>query len=178
MLSLKFAVFMYYQHFDVSTCCSPPYFCCWRWWRIDDDELFLWYGWLNKGLSILIFSRDHCQWVIFTTAYLRHAASRTWICAEPEFMLSGMTLYSSDNHYTTVVIVVFVEVEQGSANAYWVVYGRVIVLFPSHKHLFYEKPIFFAWVSIYWTYWLKLGWYFLNTLLKFYLFILFNCLFS
>ena len=123
---------------------------------VDDDDLLMimncfcgmvdWTKVCQFLFSAGTIVSDHCQ-------YLRHAASRTWTCAEPEFMLSGMTLCSSDNHYTTVVIVVFVEVELGSANAYWVVYGRVIVLFSSHKHLFYEKTIFFAWVSIYWTYW-------------------------
>ena len=150
---------------------------------VDDDDVLMM---MNCFCGMVDWTKV-CQFLFsagtFVSEWSYHCVSPTrreqdLNRAEPEFMLSGMTLYSSDNHYTTVVIVVFVEVEQGSANAYWVVYGRVIVLFPSHKHLFYEKPIFFAWVSIYWTYWLKLGWYFLNTLLKFYLFILFNCLFS
>ena len=32
---------------------------------------------------------------------LRHAASRIWTCAEPEFRLCWMKLSSSDSHYTT-----------------------------------------------------------------------------
>ena len=39
---------------------------------------------------------------ILTIANLRHAASRVWTCAEPEFRLSWMKLWGSDNHYTTV----------------------------------------------------------------------------
>ena len=38
---------------------------------------------------------------ILTIANLRHATSRVWTCAEPEFRLSWMKLCSSDNHYTT-----------------------------------------------------------------------------
>ena len=38
---------------------------------------------------------------ILTTANLRHAASRNWTCAEPEFRLSWIKLCSSDNCYTT-----------------------------------------------------------------------------
>ena len=37
---------------------------------------------------------------ILTIANLRHAASRIWACAEPEFRFSWMKLCSSDNHYT------------------------------------------------------------------------------
>ena len=36
---------------------------------------------------------------ILTIANLRHAASRIWTCAEPEFSLSWMKLCSSDNHF-------------------------------------------------------------------------------
>ena len=38
---------------------------------------------------------------ILTIANLRHAASRFWTCAEPEFRQSWMKVCSSDNHYTT-----------------------------------------------------------------------------
>ena len=38
---------------------------------------------------------------IVTIANLRHATSRVWTCAESEFRLWWMKLYSSDNHYTT-----------------------------------------------------------------------------
>ena len=34
-------------------------------------------------------------------ANLRHAMTRVWICAEPEFRLSWIKLCSSDKHYTT-----------------------------------------------------------------------------
>ena len=42
---------------------------------------------------------------ILTIANLRHAASRVWACAEPEFRLGWMKLCSSDNHYTTTLLV-------------------------------------------------------------------------
>ena len=38
---------------------------------------------------------------ILTIVTLRHAVSRIWTCAEPEFRLWSMKLCSSDNHYTT-----------------------------------------------------------------------------
>ena len=38
---------------------------------------------------------------ILTIVTLRHAVSRIWTCAEPEFRLWWMKLCSSDNHYTT-----------------------------------------------------------------------------
>ena len=72
---------------------------CIKVWRSHYQELncFLWYGWPTK-----------CVWPYFqpgplseilTIANLRHAASRVWTCAEPEFRLSWMKLCSSDNHY-------------------------------------------------------------------------------
>ena len=36
---------------------------------------------------------------IFNIANYRHAASRIWTCAEPQFRLRWMKLCSSDNHY-------------------------------------------------------------------------------
>ena len=65
----------------------------------DDDELFLWYGWPTKG--ILPYFQPGPLSEILTIVNLRHAASRVWTCAEPEFRLSWMKLYSNDNHYTT-----------------------------------------------------------------------------
>ena len=50
----------------------------------------MWYGWSTKGAS-----------EIFTIANVRHAASKVWTCAEPEFRLSWMKLCGIDNHYTT-----------------------------------------------------------------------------
>ena len=44
---------------------------------------------------------------ILTIANLRHAASRVWTCAEPEFRLSWMKLCSSDNHHTTAPLMIF-----------------------------------------------------------------------
>ena len=65
----------------------------------DEDELFLWYGWLTKGVQ------PYFQLVplseILTIMNLWHVASRVSTCAEPEFRLSWMNLWSSDNHYTT-----------------------------------------------------------------------------
>ena len=46
----------------------------------------------------LISSRDN--WEILTTSNLRHATSRIWTCAEPEFRLCWIKLYSNDNYYT------------------------------------------------------------------------------
>ena len=47
----------------------------------------------------LISSRDN--WEILTTSNLRHPTSRIWTCAEPEFRLCWIKLWSSDNHCTT-----------------------------------------------------------------------------
>ena len=41
---------------------------------------------------------------ILTIANVRHAASRIWTCAEPDFRFFWMKLRSSDNHYTTTPI--------------------------------------------------------------------------
>ena len=67
-----------------------------NWWI---DELFLWYGWPTKGVKPYFQPGPLSE--ILTIANLRHAASRTWTCAEPEFRLCWMKLCSSDNHYTT-----------------------------------------------------------------------------
>ena len=61
-------------------------------------ELFLWYGWLTKGVKPYFQPGPLSE--ILTIANLQHAASRVWTCAEPEFRLSWMKLCSSDNHYT------------------------------------------------------------------------------
>ena len=49
----------------------------------------------RKALS-LISSRVE----VLTIANLRHASSRVWTCAEPEFRLCWGKFCSSDNHYT------------------------------------------------------------------------------
>ena len=48
----------------------------------------------------------------------------------------------------------------------------------SLKVLVHSIFIFFAWASLFLVQYLKLGWDFLNIFLNFFLFILFNCLFS
>ena len=67
--------------------------------RDDDDELFLSYGWPRKD----IYRSFHLALLseILTIANLRHATSRVWTCAEPEFRLGWMKLRISDKHYTT-----------------------------------------------------------------------------
>ena len=72
-------------------------YCIWK--RLCDDELFLWYGWPTKGVKPYFQPGPLSE--ILTIANLRHAASRIWTCAEPEFRLCWMKLCSSDNHYTT-----------------------------------------------------------------------------
>ena len=47
----------------------------------------------------LISSRGHCQ--RSSPSRIWHAASRVWPSTEPEFRLSWMKSFSSDNHYTT-----------------------------------------------------------------------------
>ena len=68
----------------------------------DDNELFLWYGWPTKGVKPYFQPGPLSE--ILTIANLWQAASRTWTCAEPEFRLYWIKLYSSDNHYTTECI--------------------------------------------------------------------------
>ena len=64
-----------------------------NWWIV------LWYGWPTKGVEPYFMPGPLSK--ILTIANLRHAASRVWICTEPEFRLSWMKLCSSDNHYIT-----------------------------------------------------------------------------
>ena len=65
----------------------------------DDDELFLWYGWQTKGVSPYFQPEPFAETLTITN--LRHAASRIWNCAEPEFVQCWRKLCSSDHHYTT-----------------------------------------------------------------------------
>ena len=74
-------------------------FAAFKWCTIY-DELFLWYGWPTKGVKPYFQPGPLSE--ILTIANLRHAASRIWTSAEPEFRLCWMKLCSSDNHYTTV----------------------------------------------------------------------------
>ena len=57
------------------------------------------YGWPTKG--VWPYFQPEPLPEILTIANLGHAASRLWICAEPEFKLSWMKLCSSYNHCTT-----------------------------------------------------------------------------
>ena len=65
----------------------------------DDDELRLWYDWPTKGIKP--YFQPGALSGILNISNLRHAASRIWACAEPEFRLCWMKLSSSDNHYST-----------------------------------------------------------------------------
>ena len=60
--------------------------------------------WLNDKRRLALFPagtivRDPS----LTILNLWHVASRTWICAKPEFRLCWMKLCSSDTHYATVL---------------------------------------------------------------------------
>ena len=56
----------------------------------DDDELFLWYGWPTKGVKPYFQPGPLSE--MLTIADLRHATSRIWTCAEPEFRFCWMKL--------------------------------------------------------------------------------------
>ena len=63
------------------------------WWRI------FFVVWLTDERRLALFQLGSLS-EILTISNLRHAASRVWRCAEPEFRFSWMKLCSSDNHYT------------------------------------------------------------------------------
>ena len=64
------------------------------------DELFLWHGWPTKGIEPHFQPGPLSE--ILTVANFRHAASRVWTFAEPEFRLSWMKLCRNYNlHYNT-----------------------------------------------------------------------------
>ena len=70
----------------------------WWWWIV-------FWEWLStKGIKLYLQSRPLSG--ILTITYLWHATSRIWTCAEPEFRLNWTKLYSSDNHYTMVPLVI------------------------------------------------------------------------
>ena len=56
--------------------------------------------WLTDKRLLALFPAEPLS-EILTIGNLWYTASRIWICAEPEFTLSWMKLYSSDYHYTT-----------------------------------------------------------------------------
>ena len=66
----------------------------WWWWGI----VFV-VRLTNKRRFALPYFQQGPLSKFLTIASLWHAASRVWTCAEPEFRLSRMKLYSSDNHY-------------------------------------------------------------------------------
>ena len=68
---------------------------------MNDDELFLSYGWLMKGVEPYFQPGPLSE--ILTIANLRHSTSRIWTRAEPEFRLCWMKLCNSDNHSTTAL---------------------------------------------------------------------------
>ena len=77
--------------------------------RDDDDELFLSYGWPRKD----IYRSFHLALLseILTIANLRHATSRVWTCAEPEFRLGWMKLRISDKQRRhNVILILFTDV--------------------------------------------------------------------
>ena len=65
----------------------------------DDDQWFLQNGWPTKVVE------PHFQLgplsEIFVIANFQHKARRMWTCAEPEFKLCWIKLYSNDNHHCT-----------------------------------------------------------------------------
>ena len=63
-----------------------------------DNELYLRNGWLIKGFKPYCQLRPLLE--ILTIANLRHAKSRIWISAEPEFRLCWMKLRSIINNFT------------------------------------------------------------------------------
>ena len=74
------------------------FICWWWWWWI------VFVVWLTDERRLALLSartivRD------LTIANLRHAASRIWTCAEPEFRLCWMMLSSGDNHYTAASVI-------------------------------------------------------------------------
>ena len=52
--------------------------------------VFLWYGWPMKGISPYFQPGSLSE--ILTIANVRHAASRVWACAEPEFRIKVVKL--------------------------------------------------------------------------------------
>ena len=70
-------------------------------------ELFLWYGWPTKRVY------PYFQWdrlsEILTITNLQHAVSRIWTWAEPEFRLCWMKVCSSDSHYTSIVLLKYID---------------------------------------------------------------------
>ena len=63
----------------------------------DDGELLLWNGWLTKEIKSYFQLGPLSE--ILIIADLPHTASRIWTCAQSE-------LCSSDNHYTTMPLMV------------------------------------------------------------------------
>ena len=64
----------------------------------DDDELFLWNGWLTKGV------KHYFQLTPLSDSHHHKSPTyhRIWDCAEPQFRLCWRKLCSSDNHFTRV----------------------------------------------------------------------------
>ena len=64
----------------------------------DDDELFLWNGWLTKGV------KPYFQLTPLSDSHHHKSPThhRIWDCAEPELRLYWRKLCSSDNHFTRV----------------------------------------------------------------------------
>ena len=67
-----------------------------------DGELSLWYGWPTKG--VYPYFQPGSLSEILTITNLRHAASRVWICAEPEFRLEVENEVLSSEWSCAVVI--------------------------------------------------------------------------
>ena len=64
--------------------------------------LYLWFsrsGWLTNGVNPHFQLRVLSE--IPTIANFQHAVSWIWTCAETEFRICWIRLFSSDNHYTT-----------------------------------------------------------------------------
>ena len=98
---------------------------------------------------------------ILTIANLCHSARRIWTYAESEFRLCWIEMCSSDNHYTTVGLVTFIEeilyrklrfLCSVSICSFWNLSKKLTIhhtlFFPSIFVLFYS-PISF-WIHPYW----------------------------
>ena len=67
---------------------------------MNEDELFLRISWLKKVVQTIVRDSHHREPATRCEQDLK-VTGRIWTCAEPEFKLCWMKLYSSDSLYTT-----------------------------------------------------------------------------
>ena len=65
----------------------------------DDDELILWNGWPTKGVEPYFHPGPMSEFSLSQTSNLPQ--DMIWTCAEAEFKLCWMKLYSNVNHCIT-----------------------------------------------------------------------------